>query len=85
MKQVIRMLDGTQSRMARAALGWSLPDLADRTGLHVNTLSKFEGGSDAKRSTLEKLWTAYVKEGVEFPAPYTARAVPREQQVQQAA
>lgn len=79
------MLDGTQSRMARAALGWSLPDLADRTGLHVNTLSKFEGGSDAKRSTLEKLWAAYVREGVEFPAPYTARRVPVQAQTQQAA
>lgn len=70
------MLDGTQSRMARAALGWSLPELANRTGLHVNTLSKFESGSDAKRSTLEKLWQAYVREGVEFPAPYTARKPP---------
>lgn len=71
------MLDGMQSRMARAALGWSLPQLAGRTGLHVNTLAKFEGfSSDAKRSTLEKLWKVYVEEGVEFPAPYTARKVP---------
>jgi transcriptional regulator with XRE-family HTH domain len=71
------MLDGTQSRMARAALGWSLPDLADKTGLHVNTLAKFEGGTDARRSTLEKLWNAFAKEGVEFPAPYTARKLPQ--------
>ena len=70
------MLDGVQSRMARAALGWSLLDLADRSGLHVNTLAKFESGSDAKRSTLEKLWNAFAREGVEFPAPYTARKVP---------
>lgn len=74
------MLDGTQSRMARAALGWSLPDLAQRTGLHANTLAKFENGNDAKRSTMEKLLSAFVREGVEFPAPYTARKVPTQQQ-----
>jgi len=74
------MLDGTQSRMARAALGWSLPDLAQRTGLHANTLAKFENGNDAKRSTMEKLLMAFMREGVEFPAPYTARKVPTQPQ-----
>jgi transcriptional regulator with XRE-family HTH domain len=67
------MLDGIQSRAARAALGWSLLDLANRTGLHVNTLAKFEGGNDAKRSTMEKLLKEFAKEGMEFPDRRTIR------------
>ena len=33
-----------QARMARAALNWSLQDLADASAVHRNTISNFETG-----------------------------------------
>lgn len=33
-----------QVRMARAALNWSLADLAEAAGVHRNTVSNFETG-----------------------------------------
>jgi DNA-binding transcriptional regulator YiaG len=39
-----RALDFTECRMQRAALGWSLADLASRSGFSVTTISEFEEG-----------------------------------------
>ncbi len=36
-----------QVRMARAALNWSLADLASAAGVHRNTISNFETGKYA--------------------------------------
>lgn len=57
-----------QSRMARAALGWSIRETADRVHVGVNTLSRFEGGGCAYTSTADALRTAYETAGVEFLA-----------------
>ncbi|KMO10365.1 helix-turn-helix domain-containing protein [Methylobacterium platani] len=51
--------------MAKAALGWSNPTLAEKTGLHRNTLNRAENG-EAKRSTLELLRRVFEEAGLEF-------------------
>jgi transcriptional regulator with XRE-family HTH domain len=57
-----------QSRMARAALGWSIRETADRVQVGVNTLSRFESGGRAYTSTADALRSAYEVAGVEFVA-----------------
>jgi transcriptional regulator with XRE-family HTH domain len=58
-----------QVRMARAALNWSLADLAAASGVHRNTISNFEtgkfGGSD---EALAAIRAALEAAGVEFIA-----------------
>jgi DNA-binding transcriptional regulator YiaG len=39
-----RILDFAQCRTQRVALGWSLAELAKRTGFSVSTISEFEEG-----------------------------------------
>jgi transcriptional regulator with XRE-family HTH domain len=56
--------------MARAALNWSLADLANASGVHRNTISNFEtgkfGGSEAAlasiRSALEAAGVQFIEE-----------------------
>ena len=53
--------------MARAALGWTVRDLAEATGLHRNTISNIEVGryvGDA--TTLVAIETAMQRAGVVF-------------------
>ena len=60
------VITSTQSKMARAALGWSLRDLAAAAGVGVNTANNLEHGSDARISTARKIQEAYEAEGIEF-------------------
>ena len=55
-----------QSRMARAALDWSLSDAASASGLGRATLARFELDQQVSEDTLQKLRSAYEREGVEF-------------------
>lgn len=55
-----------QMRMARAALGWNVRELADRAGVSANTISRIETGADAKGSTLDAIRAALEAGGVEF-------------------
>ncbi|MCJ2118532.1 helix-turn-helix domain-containing protein [Methylobacterium sp. J-001] len=59
------LLTVEQIRMAKAALGWSNPMIAEKTGLHRNTLNRAENG-DGKRSTLELLRHVFEAAGLEF-------------------
>jgi transcriptional regulator with XRE-family HTH domain len=52
--------------MARAALLWSTQALAERAGVGVNTVNRFEGGGDARLSSVDKLRRALETAGVEF-------------------
>lgn len=56
-----------QVRMARAALNWSLNDLANAAGVHRNTISNFEtgkfAGSDQATAAIR---AALEAAGVEF-------------------
>ncbi len=53
--------------MGRAALNWSVRDLASATGLHRNTISNIEVGRyGGDRKSLETIETVLRKAGVEF-------------------
>lgn len=68
-----KLVKPAQVRMARAALNWSLADLAAASGIHRNTISNFEtgkyGGSDeavsAMRAALEDAGIIFVDENGE--------------------
>jgi len=56
-----------QVRMARAALNWTVRDLAEATGLHRNTISNIEVGRYAgDDKSLELLEVALRKAGIDF-------------------
>jgi transcriptional regulator with XRE-family HTH domain len=62
------MLTGEQCRGARAMLGWSQDELAQRAGLTTRTVTKFENGHNipdpnslvAMRATLEAAGIEFV-------------------------
>ncbi len=60
------MIDPVQVRMARAALGWGVRDLAVYAGVTANTVSRFENGADALGNTLRKIQRALEDAGIEF-------------------
>lgn len=60
------MLTREQLRMARAALNWSVRDLAVRAGVAANTVSRYENGSDAYGETLLKLQRTLEAAGLVF-------------------
>lgn len=52
-------------RAARALLGWSLDDLAERVGITRDSLSRFESGRAMRESNLRLIGEAFVAHGVE--------------------
>ena len=60
------MLTKEQVKMARAALGWGVRDLARKTGIAANTISRFENGTDARGSTLRKIQRVFEDDGIMF-------------------
>jgi transcriptional regulator with XRE-family HTH domain len=57
-----------QVRMARAALGWSVRDLASKAGLSPNTVSRFENGAGARVDTLGQIQDVLERAGIIFVA-----------------
>ncbi|MGX5723090.1 helix-turn-helix domain-containing protein [Shinella zoogloeoides] len=55
-----------QLKMARAALGLGVRDLADMTGITANTISRIENGADAKQSTITAIRNALESAGIIF-------------------
>lgn len=56
------------SRAGRALLNWSLDDLADRSGVTRDSISRFERGRPIRHSTALALVTAFRSSGVEILA-----------------
>ena len=52
--------------MGRAAVGWSVRELARNAEVTPNTISRIENGGDALTSTMERLQTALENAGVIF-------------------
>ena len=59
-------MNADQLRMARAAIRWSVRDLAKNSGITANTISRIENGADTRASTLATLRAALIDGGVEF-------------------
>jgi len=57
-----------QCKMARAALGWGVRDLAKVAGVSVDTVSRLERGEDLLPRTLAAVRSAIEAAGVEFIA-----------------
>lgn len=52
--------------MARGALGWNVHQLSEAAGVGVNTISRFENGSDALLGTVAKIKAAFEAQGLVF-------------------
>ena len=55
-----------QIKMARAAVGWGVRELAKKAAVTANTVTRIENGADAKQSTMDKLQQALESAGIEF-------------------
>ena len=64
------MISARQIRAARALLGWSQQQLADRAIISLNALTRLERGRvDSRLSTLSSVEKTLLKAGVEFIPP----------------
>lgn len=62
-----QMLTETQCKMARAALGWGVRDLAEKAGISANTVARFENGHHTPNpATLKVIRLAFEAAGVRF-------------------
>jgi transcriptional regulator with XRE-family HTH domain len=55
-----------QIRMARAALGWTIRDLADKAGIHRNTALRIETGQPGQSATLQIIQRVMEDHGIIF-------------------
>jgi len=55
-----------QCRMARAALGWGVRDLAAAAKVSIDTVVRFERGDDLMDRTVEAIQRALEVGGIEF-------------------
>jgi transcriptional regulator with XRE-family HTH domain len=62
----VRGMNIVQCRMARAALDWSLDDLAEASGVGRRTIAKFEAGGNVLPEMVEKMRAALHAAGVAF-------------------
>jgi predicted transcriptional regulator len=64
------MISSRQIRAARALLGWSQQELADRAIVSMNAVARIERGQvDARVSTIVAIERTLNKAGVEFLSP----------------
>ncbi len=54
-------------RAARALLGWSMRDLASRSGISLGAVNRLEGGAaKPRRSTAKRIIDAFAAHGVQI-------------------
>lgn len=68
------IMTSAQLRMARAAVGWTVRELAERSGVHRNTITRLESGADGEvrtfgtlQATLEAAGIIFINENGEGP------------------
>jgi len=59
-------MDMIQCKMARAALGWGVRDLARKAGLSADTVARLERGEQLRDRTIETLTEVFEAAGIEF-------------------
>lgn len=60
------MITGRQVRAARAALRWTVNDLATRAAVNKNTVMRFESTEDVHRATIATVQYALEQAGIRF-------------------
>jgi transcriptional regulator with XRE-family HTH domain len=55
-----------QCRMARAALGWGVRELAAAAKVSIDTVARFESGDELKERTIKALQLTLEAAGIEF-------------------
>jgi transcriptional regulator with XRE-family HTH domain len=63
------MISGMQIRSARAALRWTIEELAEKSGLGLRTIKRFEavdGVPPSRTQTLMEVKVAFEAAGIEF-------------------
>lgn len=63
------MVSTSQLRMARAALGWSLRELAEKAQVHKNTALRMETGQSAPTASFRIIQRVLEDAGIEFLDP----------------
>jgi predicted transcriptional regulator len=67
---VVAMITPRQIRAARALLGWSQQQLADKAIVSLNAVTRLEKGKvDSRISTINAIEKTLAKAGVEFLSP----------------
>lgn len=67
---IVFMITPRQIRTARALLGWSQQQLADKAIVSLNAVTRLERGEvDPRLSTLTAIQNALIEGGVEFLPP----------------
>lgn len=61
-------MNSDQCRMARAALKWSTEDLSKAAAVGINTVQRFERGSDTRQSSIVAMERALADAGAVFVA-----------------
>jgi transcriptional regulator with XRE-family HTH domain len=51
-------------RMARAALGWTNRELANKAKVNLNTVARYEAGREVKSRTIESIESVFTAAGV---------------------
>lgn len=62
------MITGNQTRMARAALNWTIDALAQRASVGRMTVMRLEAGNSVSASTAAKIQAAFETAGATFSA-----------------
>lgn len=65
-KSNVVIITAVQTKMARAATGFGVRELAERAGVSPNTVARLERGEDLKDTTLAAIRFALETAGVEF-------------------
>jgi transcriptional regulator with XRE-family HTH domain len=60
------MVSAPQIRAARSLLGWTAQDLAERAGVHRNTVVRVETGAVKHGHTTDRVIEALRRAGIEF-------------------
>ena len=66
MKLIVSSMTPTQSRMARAALQWSLHDWAKAAAVSRMTCARFELGETVAEDSMQKMQAALLDAGADF-------------------
>lgn len=59
-------MNSVQCKMARAALGWGVRELAKEAGVSVDTISRLERGEELLPRTLTAIRAALESAGIQF-------------------